>query len=83
VRILNHIIHWRGYQYPSWDRHIIIDLNAVQDNLYFRVCDMKVVDLNRDENPDLFGRKGFNNDRDGITCWVGHPGAGKISCAAL
>ena len=71
------------YQYPSWDRNVIVKLGDFQDYQYYRACDMEVADINLDGYPDVLGRIGLNNDEDGSICWFEHPGKGKLSCSTL
>lgn len=71
------------YQYPSWDRNVIVKLGAFQDYQNYRACDMEVADINLDGYPDVLGRIGLNNDEDGSICWFEHPGKGKLSSSTL
>ena len=69
------------YRYPSWDRNVIVRLDAFQDFPRYRACDMEVADIDLDGYPDILGRIGLNNDLDGTICWFEHPGKGKLSCS--
>ena len=74
-----HQIVW--YRYPTWERNVIVNLDAIKDFQYYRACDMEIADLDRDGDPDVLGRIGLNNDVDGTICWFEHPG--KLSCNTL
>ncbi len=48
--------HIVWYQYPSWERNVIVNLDAFPDYQHYRACDMEVADINLDGYPDVIGR---------------------------
>ena len=71
------------YQYPSWERNVVVKLGDFKDFQRYRACDMEVADIDKDGDPDILGRIGLNNDRDGTICWFEHPGKEKLASSTL
>lgn len=62
------------YQYPNWEKHLVVDISKFDDYKTYRACDMELADIDGDGDLDIVGRIGIpNNDREGINCWFENP----------
>ncbi len=41
------------YEYPNWDKHLVVDISTFDDYVTYRSCDMELGDIDEDGDPDI------------------------------